>query len=437
MTLNLLQTVNVLLDRGYVGHLERAAVTAQGASMNVLFFMFSIAMALGTAATAIVSRAYGAKDMDEVHTGAQEALRLSAWLALCLTVLTILISAPVSAMLLPANAVDAQKVMVPYLVVYGLGLPSIYVIQTLAGSLRAVGDTMSPMIISGVQIAIHMVLNVLLIFPQHQIFGGITVPGLGLGLMGAGLALCLSSWVSMIGYLAYVSRTPLGKINLWGMPKMDWAKRLINIAGPAAVMGLLRVGSLTAFTLILRDTKESESAIGAMAVAFAVEAIMFMPGFGLGMAAAALVGQSLGAKNPTRAERVGWLASHWAALITLAVVLPIFLGAHDIAASMLANKPEYVNQATALLHALCYTEIFFSYAMVLTSSLQGAGDTKAPLWITIFGQWVLRVPLAYGLAITLGLGAMGAWAAMSFSQAISGMLAMVAWKQGHWKTKKV
>lgn len=436
VALNSLQVVNTLLDRGFVGQLSASAVTAHGGSINVMFLMFSLAMALGTAATAIVSRAFGAGNKAEYRMASRQAVTVSFLAGLVLAGVTAIVSPIASAALVPGE--DAIREMTRFLVAYGIGLPAIYLIQSLAGALRGVGDTRSPMVISGIQIVLHIVLNFFLINGPREV-SGVILPGMGLGLVGAGVALSLSAAVAALIYLGYSRHTALGSLWHFRLPSKEWIERIFRIALPTAAMAILRVLSLTAFTLVLKDIPGGGGsvAIAAMGVGFAIESIMFMPSFGLSMAASALVGQSLGMGRPDRAERLGWVAGHHAALVTLALSAPVFFAAPFIASTMLQGKPEIAHAAATLIQALCVTEVMFAYAMVMIGAMQGAGDTRRPLWISIVAMWGLRVPLAYALTLPLGFGMYGAWAAMSISQAIQGIMSLIAFKQGAWKKAKV
>lgn len=437
VALNSLQVVNTLLDRFFIGHLHTASLTAHGASTNVMFLVFSLAAALGTGASAIVARAFGAGDEAEYRRGAQESLGLALAGGFATAVFTALSARWAASCLLPAQDTVAQAEMTSFVLAYAIGLLPIYVIQTLAGSLRGVGDTKSPMVISGIQIAIHMGLNFLLV---HR-----------LGLVGAGYALSASAWISAIGYVAYARHTPLGRLSVFRVPHWEWGKRILRIAVPAATMSTLRTLSLTAFTLVLKQVPNASDAIAAMSTSFAVESIMFMPAFGLSMAAGALVGQSLGMGRPDRAERIGWVAAHYGALVTIVLVTPVYILAPWIAGGLVDHKVGITQEATKLLRYLCVSEFLFAYAMVFIGAMQGAGDVKRPMWISIFALWGMRVPLAMALAlpsgfalagmfsmpIAFGLGANGAWLAMAITQGVQGILAMIAFRGGAWKTARV
>lgn len=463
--LNSLQVVNTLLDRGFIGHLEPAALTAHGGATNVMFLLFSLAMAVGTSATALVSRAFGAQEMTEVRHAGRESLGVAAFGGVALAIVAAAVAPIFARALLPADDVRASALMVQFLWAYAAGLPAIFLIQVLAGSLRGVGDTKSPMVISGFQILLHIVLNFLLVFPAHDL-GPITILGFGLGLVGAGMALSISAWVAAIVYLGFSTRSRVGTLWPLRLPRIDWTRRILRIALPAALMSVLRVGSLALFTIVLAsipagtheathlastwalaalpgfpvlqgESSAASTAIAAMSVGFAIESIMFMPAFGLSVAAATLVGQSLGMKRPDRAERMGWTAAHHAAIVTGILAIPIFFAAPSIAHLLVGGKESIAAEASLLIQFLCITEVFFGYAMTLIGAMQGAGDTVRPMWITVFTMWGLRVPLAFVLTLPLGMGATGAWAAMSVTQAIQGIAAIVLFKQGRWKTKKV
>lgn len=455
VALNSLQVVNSLLDSAFIGHLDQAALTAYGGITVVVFMLFSLAMALATGATALVARAYGAGKVEDFRTACRQSMGLAIACGVFFATIGIL-TAPISArVFIPEGDTRAMSLMVSFLIAFGAGLPAIYIIQTLAGSMRGIGDTRSPMVISGFQILLHILLNFIFIFPPRETSVGITIPGFDWGLTGAAIGLSTSAWVAAIAYIVYSARTPLGASWSMGRLHWNWWLRILRIAIPAAVMAVLRVGSLALFALVLKVVPNGSLAIAAMRPGFAIESMMFMPSFGLSMAAAALVGQSLGMERPDRAERLAWTAAHHAALVTLALCVPIFIFAPNIAGVLIEGKPEIAHEAAMLIRFLCLTEVGFAYAMVMLGAMQGAGDTVRPLWVTIFALWILRVPLTAVFALSTGqtlftvfgtqiplpfgfaMGAKGAWIAMSLTQAVQGVLAIWLFKKGAWKLKKV
>ncbi|MBL8060822.1 MAG: MATE family efflux transporter [Chthonomonas sp.] len=436
VALNGLQVVNSLLDTFFIGHLNTNSLTAHGAALNVIFLMFSLAMTISVASTAMVARAYGAQQPDEYREANTQCLSLALVVGIILSASCLIIAPLAAPYLVPAGNTEAANLFKNFLTAYAFGLPATAIFTTLSGSMRGIGDTKSPMVISGIQILLHMTLNFFFIYPNGRHgFMPFDVPGLGLGLTGAGIALAISGWVSAIIYFLYAKRTKLGRARL-KMPSPDWVKRIQAIAVPSALQAILRVGSFTFFTIILRNTPTATDALAALRVGIALESMMFMPAFGLSVAAGALVGQSLGAKDPDRAERLGWTAGHYAAIVILALSVPIFIYAPQIAAMLTGgDKPGVAIEAANYIRILIATEIMFGYAMVLIGAMQGAGDAKRTMWITIATLWAIRVPLAFGLTHpALGLGSTGGWIAMSLSQVAQGLFAIVYWKRGQWKT---
>jgi putative MATE family efflux protein len=446
VSLNLLQVVNGLLDRSFIGHLPEAAMSGHGASMSFVFLLFSLAIAISIGAGAIVARAYGAKHIHEFRAGSQQALQVAIYVGLALGVLSYVLTPMFARLVFRAEDVSDVYYITQFLHAYSIGVPAICIIQVIAACLRSMGDTKSPMVLSGIQILLHITLNFIFIFPPRG-----NIPGLNLGLYGAGLALSTSAWVAAILYIWHVRSTELHVKFSLSLPQKLWFVRIFKIAIPSGAQAVLRTASLTAFTLILSNVPDHEAAIAGMGTAFAVESLMFAQAFGFSAATSALVGQNLGAKNPTRAEHIGWLAATVAFLAAVIISVPVYLLVPSFAPALAGNKAAVVEQIVSLVRLLCLTEPLFCLAMVLIGGMQGAGDTKRPLWIGLFCLWGLRVPLAltlalptganvlFGIALPFGLalGSHGAWMAMAGTQGLQGFFAVAAWKVGKWKTIRV
>lgn len=437
VALNSLQIVNSLLDSYFVQHLPVANLTAIGAATSLVFLFISMAMALGTAATAFVSRAFGAEDNEGYVVANRKCLGMSVLGGLVFAAVSLPGSWLISLFLLQGPSASARPLMLSYLGIFALGLPAFFVVQTLAGSLRGIGDTKSPMVISGIQIVLHIALNTILINEPRQLPNGMVVPGFALGLNGAAIAMVASGWVAAIIYMLWASRTPLGNNLRISWPGLEWVKRILKVAVPAATMSVVRVTSLMAFTALLSRVPHGEAAVGALRPSFSTESLAFMPGFGLSIAATALVGQSLGMKRPDRAERLAWTAAHHAAVVGFLASVALYFGAHQVAGMLVPDQPEVAHQVAQYLKFICVTEFMFGYGMVLIGALQGAGDTVRPLYITLACMWGLRVPLAALFAFGFNMGADGCWLALSVTQAVQGLVAIWVFRQGDWKLKEV
>ena len=452
VALNALQTVNSLLDSYFIQHLEESALTAIGAATTALWLLVSLSMAIGVAATAMVSRAYGEGNAEKYREANRKCLGFSVIGGLALTGLAIPLSWPTAGFLIPADSQRAIELMISYLALVAPVLPAMFVIQTLAGSLRGIGDTKSPMVISGIQILLPIVLKYFLIFPSRtvDVFGfAVWLPGADLRLAGAAWSLVISAWISAVIYLAWCIRTPLGEVWRIRLPGLDWARRIFRLAAPAALMSVVRVTSLMGFMAVLKLVPDGEIAIGSIRPGFSIEALAFMPSFGLAIAASALVGQSLGMRDPARASRLGWMAAHQAGIVSTVAAIIIFIFADPISSLLLPDKPDFAAMTASYLRHICATETLFGYAMVLVSAMQGAGDTRRPFWLTLICMWGIRVPLAAFLALPalnlyfvqfqhgLALGSRGCWMSMAITQAVQGIVAIWLWKRGRWAEAEV
>ena len=439
VTLNLLNVINALLDRFFIGTLPRAALTAHGAAVSVIFMLFSLAFSVGIGAGAIISRAFGAEDHAEVKKGADQAIRVSVFVGLVLALFCAVTAPLASRLILPETSIEARKMMTQFLWAYSLGLPAMCINQTLGAALRSIGNSIAPMFLAGIQIPIHIILNYLLVYEGR------------LGLVGAGISLSSSVIVSLFCYIWYARHSVLQAHISLRPPSMEWFSRILRISIPSGFQAILRTMSLLVFTLVLSSLSNGEAAIAAMTTGFAIEMIMFAPAFGISAAVSALVGQSLGAKDPKRAESIGWIGAVVAFLIAATVSAPIYFTVPSFAHMLVGSKPDVQLELVSIVRFLCVTEPLFCLAMVLNGGLQGAGETKHPLWISIIALWFMRVPLAATLALSAGsplllglklpiglaMGAKGAWMAMSLTQGVQGLMCGFSWQRGHWKSVKV
>lgn len=439
VALNLLQTINSLLDAYFVNHLDRAALTALGSSTATIFLFFSFAFAAGIAPTALVARAFGAKNEEEVLAAHRKCFAFAASIGGGFMLLMIAFVPLAVRWFVPSDDLLAQSYTREYLNIFALCLPAAFVIQALAGSLRGIGDTKSPMILSGAQIVLHIIFNFLLIYPTRDVqWLGMefTMPGAGLEIRGAAISLTASAWIAAIAYLLWTKRTPLGTPFPVRWPETDYLRRIFRITFAASLMSVVRVTSLMAFLAILRSVPNGGDAVAALRVGFSIEAIAFMPAFGLAIAGQTLVGQSLGMNKPDRAAMLGWNSAHWAGAVSAVMAVIMILFAVPMATLIIPEQPSVIPYAASYILYIASTEVLFAYGMVLTQAMLGAGDTKRPLIMTLVTMWAVRVPTAYICAIPLGMGAEGCWLAMAISQAVAGLAAMWLFKRGAWKLAK-
>ncbi len=429
----LLQTFNSLMDAFFVGHLPNGAqaLAATGVGGGIQFLLISLSMGVSVGATALVARFTGAEDHNSAVRATGQALTLSLLLGAVFGALTYAGRGAMVGWLLDSHkSPEAAALCVQFVTITLLATVPLFLSNVAQAAFRGVGDTRTPLRITGVVIATHITLNSLLIYGR---FG---FPALGV--RGAGIALTTSLFVGAILFLLALRRSPLGgafaAANL--RPHLDWSKRILRIGIPAAIQGVLRTLSMMSFTGMLARAAEGAAGVAALQIGIRAEALAFMPGFGYSVAASALVGQSLGARDPERAERYGWAATGQAVIVMVVMGFVFFVFADPIARAFTGDPlAQRLGGDYLRINAVC--EPFLALGMVLTGALQGAGETMRPTFVTLLTMWIVRLPIAYYLIFTRHLNARGAWISMCFSTVLGGLLTVLIFRAGRWKRSKV
>lgn len=421
----LVQTVNSFLDRMFVGSLGPYALAAAGVGGQLVFLVMALAMAVSMGATAIVARMVGANDRVSLQHAARQSLGIALVMGFLMTAFGYwALPLILNWYRLEASAfAQAYQFLMPAL----LGVPGLFLWMGLMGTFRGQGDTRSPMIASIAATLVHLAGDWVLIFGRY----GFPM----LGIQGAGVAVALSMWVGA-GVLWGLQVARSSKLAIPELPQRSWVWRILRVGVPASLRTLIYSTSSMAFTMILATTAAGTAALAALPIGLTAESIAFMPGFAFAIAASALVGQALGAKNERLAERFGWTASWQACAVMSAMAFVFFVFAEPFA-RWFTRDPQVIALAVAYLRINALSEPLLAFGLVLAGALQGAGDSFKAMLGTFFVQWIVRLPLAYLLAFGLGLDAHGAWWAMALSSCFSGLLFIALFKRGGWKRVKV
>ncbi len=171
-------------------------------------------------------------------------------------------------------------------------------------------------------------------------------------------------------------------------------------------------------------------------IAIRVMLFSLMPSWGMSNAAATLVGQNLGAKQPDRAEKSVWITGKYNAYFMAAVSLLYLFFAKDII-SFFNTTPIVVERGALCLQVIAAGYVFYAYGMVLTQAFNGAGDTQTPTKINLVSFWVYQLPFAYLAAFTLGWESTGVFVAITTAEVLLAVIAMIWFKKGSWKKIQV
>ena len=423
---NLLQVFIGVVDIFFVGRLGTKAIAGVGITnltMNVYIGFF---MALGIGTTALVSRFIGAGDEEQANNTVRQSLLLSLIVGICFGILNLFYARKILSLLGADSSVIEYAL--PYFI--AVAVPSIILClnMVLSSALRAAGDTKTPMKAAVVANILNAFLDYILIFGLFNFNG--------LGILGAGLATTFSRMVSL-GLLVSRLRThgTLIKLDFKRRWKGDLAllKSLISISFPAAVERLImRSGQLIYGGMIIAIGTQAYAAHN---IAGTIETFSYLPGMGFGIAAATLVGQSLGKGNETEARRLGML-SYLLSSCFMVVVGFIFFVFAPFLAKLFSEDAQVINQVVQVLRIIAFFQPFLCITLVITSCLQGAGDTKFPMYSSLIGIWGVRVLGVYILSVRLGFGLVGVWSAYAIDITVRGIILMSRF-QGKWKQRIV
>lgn len=424
-----LESVFAVVDMYFVSHLPNSsiAMATVGLTEAVIALVYTIAMGLSTAATAVVARRTGEKNPDgAAHAGAQSLL-IALLVTIVVSVLGIIFAADILKLMGARPEVVEQGTVFTRIMLGGSVV--IILLFLINGIFRGAGDAAMAMRSLWIASLINIFLCPMLIngygpFPE-------------LGLKGAAIATTIGRGIGVLyqcyhlfsGKRAIKLKLPHFRLDL------PVIKTLTEVAWPASLQFFIQSGSWIFMAYLVSITGSTDASAGYQ-VAIRNVVFFILPAWGLSNAAATLVGQNLGAKQPERAEQSVWLTAKYNAIFMLLVtVLFVFFASPII--SIFTKEPDVHRYATLALQIIGAGYIFYGIGMVMIQALNGAGDTKTPTWINLFGFWFFQIPLAWVLAKHFNWGPSGAFVAIPVAESFLALAAWYFFKKGKWKTVKV
>jgi putative MATE family efflux protein len=307
-----------------------------------------------------------------------------------------------------------------YLGTYLIGLPLIYGFFAVDATFRASGDTRTPLLLLATSVGVTLVIDPLMIlglagFPR-------------LGIAGAAIAtVCARGIVFVLGCVIAARRNLL-RIGRVGM---DSLLAVCRIGLPTAITGI--VFSIIYVGIARIATPFGTPALAALGIGHRVESWLFMVGVGFGAATAAIVGQNLGAGNPDRAARAGWIAAGYCSVLGIVSFTAQMVAPTSLAAIFSAD-PDVIHEAASYLRIAAISQLAVSLEMVLEGALGGAGDTVPPMLASTTLS-VLRIPLAAFAATRWGTA--GIWWVISVTACGRAIALVLLWRSGRWRRKSV
>ena len=417
-----MESIFAVVDIAFVSRLGTDAVAAVGITEALITVLYAVAIGLGMGITAMVSRRIGAKDAN----GAAQVTGQSIWVGILLSVLVGMLGVTYARDLLVLMGAS------PGVVEQGTGFTtvllggsfSIIYLFVLNAAFRGAGDATVALRSLWIANGINIVLDPCFIF------------GIGpfpeMGVTGAAVATTIGRGIGVAYQLWYLlngrGRLAFGMQHLRFIPSLAWRMVRISMGG----IGQFLIATSSWIILMRIVALFGSPAIAAYTIALRMMEFVFLPAWGLGNAAATLVGQNLGAGQPERAEESAWKAARYnTAFMSLAgILLLVFAG---VITGWFTEDAEVLRLGTNCLQILAIGFPLYAIGMVVVQAMNGAGDTETPAMLNLVCFWLVQIPLGYVLATKMPLEANGVFIAEVVAESLLTILSIVVFRRGAWK----
>ncbi len=423
-----LEAVFALVDIFFVSKLGSNAVQTVGLTESVITLVYSLAIGLSTAATAMVARRIGEKNPEAAAHAGMQALIMSLIATVFISAAGIIFAPDILRIMGATPAVIKEGTVFTRIMLGGSVV--IILLFLINGIFRGAGNAAIAMR----SLWIASIINIILCPAFINGWG----PLPELGLKGAAIATVIGRGTGVLYQCYYLFKGKKGGISLGkehfiiDFPLM---RSLVKIAWPATFQFIIASGSWIVLAQLVAVTGGTHASAGYQ-IAIRNMVFFILPAWGLSNAAATLVGQNLGAKQPDRAEKSVLLTTKYNALFMSGVMLLFIFFAKPIV-SIFTNVPEDLKFGAQALQIMGTGYIFYGIGMVMIQALNGAGDTRTPTWINFFGFWLFQIPLAYLLVKVFKMGVSGAFIAIPIAESALAIAAWYYFKKGKWKEVKV
>ena len=417
-----MEAIFAVVDIAFVSRLGTDAVAAVGITEALITILYAIAIGLGMGVTAMVSRRIGAKDADAAARVTGQSIWFGALLSIVIGVLGVIFAEDMLRMMGASEGVVSQGT--GFMAVLLGGSASILYLFLLNAAFRGAGDATVALRSLWLANGINIVLDPCLIF------------GLGpfpeMGVTGAAVATTIGRGIGVVYQLYYL---------VGGRGRLEFHMRHLRLEfALMRRMIIISIGGIGQFLIatsswivIMRIVAiYGSGAIAAYTIALRIIEFVFLPAWGLGNAAATLVGQNLGAGQPDRAEESAWRAAKYNAIFMTGLGFSSVLAAPWIAA-LFSSDPDVLRYGTSCIRILGIGYPMYAVGMIMVQSLNGAGDTVTPSILNFVCFWLTQIPLAWWLAEPLGWGPNGVFWTIVISESLLTALAVMVFRRGNWK----
>jgi len=422
----IMESLFAVVDVFFVSKVSVNAVATVGLTESVLFIIYSIAVGFSMAVTAFVARRVGEKEFKRAGDAAFQAIFLAIVVSVILGLAGFIYAEDVLRLMGGEEALISEGA--GYAQIMYAGNMSIILLFLINAIFRGAGDPSIAMRSLWIANGLNIILDPLLIF------------GIGffpeMGVMGAAVATTLGRSIGVLYQLYHLlSGSSVVRITMDNIVlRVKTIVEMIKVSAGGISQFLIESASWI-FLVRVISTFGSEALAG-YTIAFRVIVFTLLPSWGMANAAATLVGQNLGAKQPERAATSVWRTAKYNALFLVTVSLIFFLFAQPIL-SFFTDEPEVKRIGISALEIICLGYIFFSYGMVISQAFNGAGDTRTPMWISLVVFWFIQIPLAYWLSIELNWQSNGVFYSIAIAHSLYAIVSILLFRKGKWKLIQV
>ena len=421
-----MESIFAITDIFFVSKLGASAVAAVGLTESLLAVVYALAMGMGTAVTAIVSRRIGEKHPAGAAHAAAQGLLLGVLIAFVLGSLGSIFAPQLLALMGASPEVLAEGTGFARVMLGGEA--SVILLFLLNAAFRGAGDAAIAMRVLLVSNAINIVLGPCFIFGVG--------PFPHLGVTGAAVATTIGRGIgALLAFLTLVSGHHRLRVALKDfVPDLIQMRALLRLAGSATFQFIISTASWIGLVRIIAVF----GSVGLAGYTVAIRLLIFalLPAWGVANAAATLVGQNLGAGKPERAEQSVWVACRYN-LVFLSVLGVLFVAFAPTLTGAFGHDAEVSRVAALGLRIMSIGFPCYAFGMVVMQAFNGAGDTWTPTWLNFMIFWCWEIPLAWLLAKPFGWGATGGFAAIPIAFSTLAAVGAVLFHRGKWKTRTV
>ena len=422
----IMESTFAVVDIYFVGTLGASAVATVGLTETYMFLLYSIAMGLSMAVTAIVARRIGEKEKEQAGISAVQAIFLSVLISLPFAFAGIFFAKDLLALM---GADEWTLEHGHHYMQWMMGGNVVIVLLFVINSIfRGAGDPAIAMRVLWLANGLNIILDPVLIY------------GLGpfpeLGIQGAAIATTIGRGVAVLTQLWVLFNG--GKHLRVLRSYLSLNREIISNIVRTSLGGVGQmIVAMTSWIFVMRIIAEFGSqAVAGATIALRIMMFTLMPAWGMSNAVATLVGQNLGAQKPDRAERSVWVTGFWTMLFLIGVSVFYFIYSESLVA-IFTDDPEVISVGGKWLTIVSYSYFVYGWWMVAVQAFNGAGDTATPTKINLVFFWLIQIPLSYLAAKVLGLGHTGVFWAIFISETSVGLFTLWLFTKGGWKTVRV